>query len=54
MSTDWDEPEDTELEEVEDTGIAGGGGPAATIYGTDDDLDERGEDILRVDEDKAS
>ena len=54
MSTDWDEPEDTELEEVEDPGFVGGGGPAATIYGEDDDLDERGEDILRVEGDEPS
>lgn len=50
MSDEWDEVEDTELNEVEDPGFAGGGGPAATIYGKDDDLDERGEDMLRVDD----
>jgi hypothetical protein len=52
MSTEWDEVEDTELDDVEDPGLAGGGGPAATIYGDDDNLDERGDDILRVDDTK--
>ena len=60
MSTEWDELEDTELEEVEDPGFkvedpgfAGGGGPAATIFGEDDDLDQRGEDLIRVDDTTA-
>ena len=53
MSTDWDEPEKADAEEDDtDTGFAGGGGPAATIYGEDDTLDERGDDLVQVDEDQ--
>jgi hypothetical protein len=49
MSTDWEDVDDTELEAT-DPGFVGGGGPAATIYGDDDGLDERGEELLEVDE----
>ena len=28
---DWDEPEESESSEEDDTGLVGGGGPAATI-----------------------
>jgi|SoiMethySBSTD1v2_1073268.scaffolds.fasta_scaffold1858537_3 hypothetical protein len=53
MSTDFEDVDDAELEEVEDPGFVGGGGPAATIFGEDDDLDERGDDLSRVDEEDA-
>ena len=44
MSEQWDEPDEQETEDDgDDAGFAGGGGPAATIYGTDDEADEHGE-----------
>jgi hypothetical protein len=52
MSTEFEDVDDTELEEVEDPGFVGGGGPATTIFGEDDDLDDRGEDLARVDDDE--
>jgi hypothetical protein len=45
---DWDEPEETTSADDEDTGLVGGGGPAATIDelpGPDD------EDVHRADTD---
>jgi hypothetical protein len=48
--SEFDDVEDTELEEVENPGFAGGGGPAATMQGGDDGLDERGDDLTRVDD----
>jgi hypothetical protein len=45
VSEQWDEPEEQEVEEDdgESAGLAGGGGPAATIFGTDDEADEHGD-----------
>jgi hypothetical protein len=51
MSGDLEDVDDTELEAT-DPGFVGGGGPAATIYGDDDDLDERGDALAEVDEDE--
>jgi hypothetical protein len=51
MSTDWEDVDETELEST-DPGFVGGGGPAATIYGEDDDLDERGEEMVEVDDEE--
>ena len=49
MTTEPDELEGLEGEE-DDVGLIGGGGPSATFENDDDTLDERGEDILEVDE----
>jgi hypothetical protein len=42
--TSTDDDRDAELDE-EDPGLAGGGGPAATVYGDDDEADEIGDDM---------
>jgi hypothetical protein len=52
MASDWDESDVTESREGDDPGLLGGGGPAGTIYGDDDTLDERGEDLTRADGDE--
>jgi hypothetical protein len=51
MSTEWEDVDDTELDAT-DPGFVGGGGPAATIYGDDDNLDEHGEALAEVEEDQ--
>ena len=53
MTSDWDEPEEEREEEGEEAGLVGGGGPAATIYGTDDEADEHGDNLAHADEDEA-
>jgi hypothetical protein len=50
MTNDSNGSDAAESREGEDPGLLGGGGPAGTIYGDDDTLDERGEDMTRVDE----
>jgi hypothetical protein len=52
MGTEFEDVDDAELDEIENPGFVGGGGPAATIFGEDDDLDDRGDDFARVDEDE--
>jgi hypothetical protein len=52
MSTDWEDVDETELEST-DPGFVGGGGPAATIFGEDDGLDERGEGMVEVDDEEG-
>jgi hypothetical protein len=52
MTADWEDVPDSELDEIEDPGLVGGGGPAATIFGEDDDLDDRGDDFARVDDEE--
>ena len=50
MTTEWDEPEEGE-ESEEDPGFLGGGGPARIIEGdAEEELDEHGDNLDRVDE----
>ena len=44
------EPEPVDTDEVEDAGVTGGGGPAAIIYGSeeDDKVDKIAEDMLKA------
>jgi hypothetical protein len=48
MTDELNEDEGTEEEETE-VGLLGGGGPAATIDGDDDTLDEHGENLREAD-----
>lgn len=51
MSTYDESPEREPLdsEEAEDTGFAGGGGPASVIYGeNDEEVDRAGEEMLEA------
>jgi hypothetical protein len=48
MTAERNENEPTEDEETE-VGLIGGGGPAATIDGDDDTLDEHGENLREAD-----
>jgi hypothetical protein len=48
VTDEWTETENTEDEET-DVGLLGGGGPAATIDGDDDTLDEHGENLREAD-----
>ena len=53
MNSDDDrngEPEPIDPDEVDDTGLQGGGGPASVIYGDeeDDKADEIGEEMLKA------
>lgn len=56
MSDQWDKAEEPEAEEpeAEDEGgeFAGGGGPARAIYGTDDEADEHGDNLVAPEEPK--
>ena len=57
MTTDWNEPDEMEEDEPEeDPGFVGGGGPARTIFGDDEEaseeLDEHGDNLSRADEDE--
>ena len=52
VTTDWDEPDEQDDDEAdEDTGFLGGGGPAETIEGGDERLDEHGDNLAKADED---
>ena len=52
MTTEWDELEEGE-ESEEDPGFLGGGGPARIIEGdAEEELDEHGDNLDRVDEDE--
>jgi hypothetical protein len=46
-----DENRDAELSE-EDPGLAGGGGPAATIHGDDDEAEEIGDELQQAPDDR--
>ncbi len=48
MTDERNEDERTEEEET-DVGLIGGGGPAATIDGDDDTLDEHGQNLREAD-----
>ena len=54
MADEWDEGDEPEEGESEsDPGFVGGGGPASTIFGDDDEaLDEHGDNLSRADEDE--
>ena len=47
MTDEWDEPDATGDENGDEAGFVGGGGPAATIFGTDDEADEHGDALAR-------
>ena len=56
MTTEWDEPEEGEESDEgdEDPGFLGGGGPARIIEGdAEEELDEHGDNLDRVDEDQV-
>jgi hypothetical protein len=50
VADDWNEDEpDEQSEDDTDAGLIGGGGPAATIEGDDDALDEHGDNLREAD-----
>ena len=51
MASDPDTGDEAERREGEDPGLLGGGGPAGTIYGDEDSLDEHGDDLTKAGDD---
>ena len=55
MATDWNEEDEVLDDEDDDATLVGGGGPASALEdfdGDEDELDEHGDNLTRVDEEE--